>query len=88
MINGGSGPHGAHGTGNVPGNLVKLDARTNRSAAQVLIDRSPGDVILSADGKLAFVSHDDLARLNAQLTRGLPAEQGYSSVAAAAFVTL
>lgn len=81
VINGGSGPHGAHGTGSVPGYLVKLDVRTNRSVGQVLIDRSPGDVILSRDGKLAYVSHYDLARLNTQLTRGLPAEQGYSSLA-------
>ena len=81
VLNGGSGPHGAHGTGTVPGYLVKLDVRTNRSVAQVLVDRSPGDVIVSGDGKLAFVSHYDLARLSDQLTRALPAEQGYSSLA-------
>lgn len=81
VINGGSGPHGAHGTGSVPGYLVKLDVRTNRSVGQVLIDRSPGDVILSRDGKLAYVSHYDLARLNDQLLRGLPKEQGFSNIA-------
>lgn len=81
VINGGSGPHGAHGTGSVPGYLVKLDARTGRPAGQLLVDRSPGDIILSQDGKRAFVSHYDLARLNDQLLRGGPDEQGYSSLA-------
>ncbi|HRI52139.1 MAG TPA: YncE family protein [Pseudomonadota bacterium] len=81
VTNGGSGPHGAHGTGTVPGYLVKLDARTGRPLARVLVDRSPGDVIRSADDKLIFVSHYDLARLGDALTRGLPREQGYSSVA-------
>lgn len=81
VLNGGSGPHGAHGTGMVPGYLVKLDARTNRAVGQVLIDRSPGDVILSADEKLIFVSHYDLARLSSQLVRGAPREEGYSKIA-------
>lgn len=81
VSNGGSGPHGAHGTGTVPGYLVKVDARTGRPVGQVLVDRSPGDVIRSHDDKLVFVSHYDLARLNDALTRGLPIEQGYSSIA-------
>jgi YVTN family beta-propeller protein len=81
VTNGGSGPHGAHGTGTVPGYLVKLDARTGRPLGQVLVDRSPGDVIRSADDKLIFVSHYDLARLSDTLTRGLPIAQGYSNVA-------
>lgn len=76
---GGSGPHGAHGTGQVPGYLAKFDARTNRLVAQVLVDRSPGDVILSRDGRLAFVSHYDLLRF---ISRD-PArsETGYSKIA-------
>lgn len=77
----GSGPHGSHGTGNVPGSLVKLDARTNEKVGEVLVDRSPGDVILSSDGKWAFVSHYDLLRLMQQLTTGGPPESGYSAVA-------
>ena len=56
----GSGPHGSHGIGTVPGSLVKLDAATSGSVAEVLVDRSPGDVILTSDGKLAFVTHYDL----------------------------
>lgn len=80
VTGGGGGPHGAHGSGSVPGFLVKLDARTLRPLGQVLVDRSPGDVITSADGKLVFVSHYDLARLQAQLLRGGPPEDGWSSV--------
>lgn len=37
---------------------------------EALIDRSPGDVILTAEGKYAFVSHYDLLRLQAALTAG------------------
>jgi DNA-binding beta-propeller fold protein YncE len=59
----GTGPHGSHGTGTVPGSLVKLDAATGAEIAEVLVDRSPGDVILSQDGKYAFVTHYDLLRL-------------------------
>jgi hypothetical protein len=77
----GSGPHGSHGTGTVPGSLVKLDAATGEEIAEVLVDRSPGDVILSTDGSLAYVSHYDLLRLMTQLSTGAPAEQGYSAVA-------
>lgn len=81
VVNGGSGPHGAHGTGTVPGYLVRLDVQTGRAVAQVLIDRSPGDVILSADEKLVFVSHYDLSRLTDQLMRGAPREEGFSKIA-------
>src|SRR3954463_13515022 len=63
----GSGPHGSHGTGMVPGSLVKLDAATNEKVGEVLVDRSPGDVILTRDGKFAFISHYDLLRLQAAL---------------------
>lgn len=78
---GGSGPHGAHGTGSVPGYLVKLDARTMRKLGQVLIDRSPGDVILSRDGELAYVSHYDITKLTAQQSKGRPEAESYSAVA-------
>ncbi|HEX6835145.1 MAG TPA: YncE family protein [Polyangia bacterium] len=78
----GSGPHGSHGTGTVPGSLVKLDAATQEKVGEVLIDRSPGDVILTRDGRYAFVSHYDLLRLQSALTSGagLP-ESSYSAVA-------
>lgn len=81
VTGGGSGPHGAHGTGTVPGSLIKWDVRTQRKVGEVLVDRSPGDVIVSRDGTLAIVSHYDLARLADQLTRGRAPEEGYSTVA-------
>lgn len=83
---GGGGPHGAHGNGTVPGYLVKLDARTNRPAGQVLVDRNPGDLILSKDGRLAFVSHYDLLRY-ASRNPAQP-ETGYSRVAIVATETM
>src|SRR6185312_11288144 len=78
----GSGPHGSHGTGTVPGSVVKLDAMTNEKVGEVLVDRSPGDVILSKDGKTAYISHYDLLRLTSALTAGvnLP-DAAYSDVA-------
>ena len=78
----GSGPHGSHGTGTVPGSVVKLDAMTQEGIAEVLIDRSPGDIIISSDGKYTYSSHYDLLRLQSALTAGtnLP-EAAYSDVA-------
>jgi DNA-binding beta-propeller fold protein YncE len=76
----GSGPHGAHGTGTVPGSLVKLDARTQQKVAEVLVDKSPGDVIVTKDGKWAFVTHYDLLQLQAAATDPDPTA-AYSTLA-------
>ncbi len=81
VANGGTGPHGLHGMGNVLGTLVKLDLRTNRPVGKVTLDRSPGNIALSPDGKLVFVSHNDTERLNDQIAQNSPAEQGFSKVA-------
>ncbi len=77
----GSGPHGSHGLGTVPGSLVAVRAADMVHLAEVEVDRNPGDVILTRDGKTAFVSHYDLLRLQAQVSKGLPEEQGFSTVA-------
>jgi DNA-binding beta-propeller fold protein YncE len=77
----GSGPHGSHGTGTVPGSLLKLDARTGAELGETPVDRSPGDVILSADGKTAYVSHYDLLRVQAQVSTNAAPETGYSDIA-------
>ncbi|MGZ3438201.1 MAG: YncE family protein [Polyangia bacterium] len=78
----GSGPHGSHGTGTVPGSLVKLDATTNEKIAEAPVDPNPGDVVLSKDGAWAFVSHYDTVKLTSALFSGvgLP-ESAYSAVA-------
>lgn len=57
----GSGPHGAHGAGTVPGYVVKLDAATGREVARAQVAENPGDNALSFDGKTLFVTHYDLA---------------------------
>lgn len=80
VVQGGSGPHGAHGLGTVPGSLGKLSLRTNRLVGSVLVDRSPGDVILSGDGERAYVSHYDLARYRDAASRGLPEVEGFGTV--------
>jgi DNA-binding beta-propeller fold protein YncE len=78
----GSGPHGSHGTGTVPGSLIKLDARTQEKVAEVLVDRSPGDVILSQDARWAFVTHYDLLRMQSALANpSAPPEAAYSDLA-------
>ena len=77
----GAGPHGSHGLGTVPGSLLKLDAATGEKIGEAVVDRSPGDVILTRDGNTAYVSHYDLLRLQDQQDKGLPVEQGFSTIA-------
>ena len=78
----GSGPHGSHGTGTVPGSLVKIDARTYEPLGEALVARSPGDIILSKDGKTAYVSHYDLIAVTQALsTPGATAEMADSPLA-------
>jgi len=56
----GSGPHGSHGTGDVKGYLLAYDTDDNRMVGDVLVDRSPGDVRITPDGKYVLQSHFDL----------------------------
>lgn len=77
----GSGPHGSHGTGAVPGSVLKLDARTGAKLGEALVDRSPGDVIVSRDGKTVYVTHYDLLRVQEQQQKGTPIETAYSTLA-------
>jgi DNA-binding beta-propeller fold protein YncE len=58
----GSGPHGVHGAGDVPGWVLKLDAVTAREVGRVRVDPNPGDNALSPDGRTLFVTHFDLVR--------------------------
>jgi YVTN family beta-propeller protein len=68
----GSGPHGAHGTGVVPGFVLKIDARDGRLLGQVQVDRNPGDNLLSADGKTLYVTHYDLLAWLPAIQAGTP----------------
>ncbi len=72
---GGSGPHGAHGTGTVNGSLLKLRASDGVRVGAVQVDRNPGDVRLTPDGLTAVVSHYDLARLTEALLNGAPSAE-------------
>lgn len=58
----GSGPHGVHGSGDEPGYLFKLDARSGRAVGRVRVDANPGDNVISADGANVIVSHFDMRR--------------------------
>lgn len=79
----GAGPHGSHGLGTVPGSLLKLDARNGARIAETTIDRNPGDVLLSHDGKTAYVSHFDRIRfMQWEQQTGQPESVGYSAIAA------
>jgi hypothetical protein len=68
----GSGPHGAHGTGTADGYCLKLDARDNHLVASTRVDRNPGDLVLSADGRTLYVTHFDLLKLQEALQNGTP----------------
>ncbi len=78
---GGSGPHGAHGTGTVPGHALKLRASDNAQVASVRVERNPGDLVLSLDGKTLFLSHYDLLKINEALRQGSPASEMDSRLA-------
>ena len=56
----GSGPHGAHGSGSVPGSILKYASADHSLIGSVRVDRNPGDLALSPDGRVLAVSHYDL----------------------------
>ncbi|HSP81890.1 MAG TPA: hypothetical protein VLQ93_25440 [Myxococcaceae bacterium] len=72
---GGSGPHGAHGTGTADGYCLKLDARTHRLVGSVRVDRNPGDLIASADGRTLYQTHFDLLKIADAARRGVTDER-------------
>lgn len=59
----GNGPHGSHGTGTEDGHLIKMRVSDNSPVASVRIDKNPGDVRLSPDGRLLLASHFDQNRI-------------------------
>ena len=62
VLGSGSGPHGSHGTGELPGHVVKIDTRTAREVGRVSVDPNAGDSVLSPDGKTLYVTHYDIIK--------------------------
>ncbi len=56
----GSGPHGVHGSGELPGYVLKLNTSDGREVARARVDSNPGDSTLAPDGKTLYVSHYDV----------------------------
>jgi DNA-binding beta-propeller fold protein YncE len=67
---GGSGPHGTHGAGTADGYCLKMDASTNTLVASVRVDRNPGDVIVSRDGRTLYQTHFDVLKIADVIKRG------------------
>lgn len=59
----GTGPHGAHGTGTIPGFILKLSTKDGSLAGFAQVDPNPGDLTISSDGKTIYVTHYDLVKL-------------------------
>lgn len=59
----GAGPHGVHGSGTADGHALKIRARDNLTVASVRVDRNPGDIRLTPDGRRLLVTHFDLLRI-------------------------
>lgn len=79
--NSGSGPHGSHGSGMLPGWVLKLDTATGREVGRANVDPNPGDNTLTADGKTLFVTHYDIPRWARGLSPGGSIRDGDSMLA-------
>jgi DNA-binding beta-propeller fold protein YncE len=60
VVGGGSGPHGAHGNGTMPGFVLKASTSDAKVVAKAAVEANPGDSALSADGSRLYVTHYDL----------------------------
>lgn len=76
-----SGPHGAHGTGAVPGYLLKIRISDGELVGKVRVDRNPGDVKLSPDASKVYVSHFDVKRIIDQTQAGGDEQSKWSGIA-------
>lgn len=72
--NSGSGPHGSHGAGTADGHALQIRVSDGVELASVRVDRNPGDIRLTPDGKLLLVSHFDLLRVT-DAAPGAPASE-------------
>jgi DNA-binding beta-propeller fold protein YncE len=59
----GGGPHGARGTGLQNGYLLKYRSSDNELVGSLQVDRSPGDLAISDDGKTLYLSHYDFQKI-------------------------
>lgn len=80
VTNAGSGPHGSHGTGTVPGHVQRLALSDLSPAGSVRVDPSLGDVVLSSDGRLVVSTHFELKKALDAVANDLPVEDGWSSI--------
>jgi DNA-binding beta-propeller fold protein YncE len=67
---GGGGPHGSHGNGTEDGYVLRVDPGTGSLTGATLVDRNPGDVRITPDGRTLLLSHFDLARIQEVSDRG------------------
>jgi YVTN family beta-propeller protein len=63
VVGSGTGPHGAHGTGTIPGFVLKLSTKDGSQVGFAQVDPNPGDLTISPDGKTIYVTHYDLNKL-------------------------
>lgn len=66
----GSGPHGAHGTGSADGHVLKLRASDNLPVGAVRVDRNPGDLEITPDGRRLLATHYDMLRIRETIDAG------------------
>src|ERR1700682_3572367 len=80
VVGSGSGPHGSHGTGTIPGFVLKIRTSDSSQVAFAQVDPNPGDLIITADGKTLYVTHYDLLKLGIGVQAG-DLRQGDSNLA-------
>ena len=76
-----AGPHGSHGSGTVPGYVVKMRLSDGAIVGQARVDRNPGDLVLSPDGAKLYVSHFDIKRILDQTAAGGTEDSKLSGIA-------
>lgn len=59
----GSGPHGSHGTGTDDGHAIQMRVADGAMLASVRVDRNPGDIRMTPDGRYVVMTHFDLLKI-------------------------
>ena len=76
----GVGPHGAHGTGTIPGYVLKLDTRDGSMVSNVQVEPNPAEMAVSPDGTTIYATHYDLGKWVKAVAAG-DVTRGYSDLA-------